>query len=393
MPNLDDGSDAVTGDRLDYDVFNKLKNNWRAAAAPADPQPGMIRSDSDADKLFHEGAAGEEEILQAVRSADVSPKFSGLSLKIVSIDDTDSPYSILASDYTIRADATSGVVTANLPAATGSGRIIRIKKIDNSANAVTLAAAGGETVDGAASASLTDQYSTLSVQDAAAGVWDIVPVAGSGGTPAVADLSLMDKRWFKIVMNNATYLVAGIALTSSGGLANADDDNSNFTRWGTGSSSGNGAGLYSTTNNFTRGHQNYTFYCKFKTYSDITNMRFFLGLIANNVDWNADPGSGNLVMLRYVSGTANFTYITKDGATLRSQDSGVAVAANTVYVLKIVVSGDGTTATFTLNGAASHAATLNLPAAAAPLGFTFWEVTQENVSKYLSLSQVYCQGD
>jgi hypothetical protein len=220
MPNLDDGADAVTGDRLDYEVFNKLKNNWRAAAAPADPQPGMIRSDSGADKLFHEGAAGEEEVLQESRSADASPKFSGLSLKVVSIDDSDSPYSILASDYTIRADATSGAVTVNLPAATGSGRIIRIKKLDASANVVTLAAAAAETIDGAASASLTAQYSTLSVQDVAAGVWDIVPLAGAGSGASTlifydgfSDGSL---GWFWLQdANSGTIVESGSVLTIS----------------------------------------------------------------------------------------------------------------------------------------------------------------------------------
>jgi hypothetical protein len=144
----------------------------------------MIRSDSGADKLFHEGAAGEDEVLQAERSSDVSPVFSGISLKVLSIDDTDSPYTVVAGDYTIRADATSGSITINLPAATGSGRILRIKRLDGSANTISVAAAGGETIDGAATSGLTDQYSTLSVQDVAAGVWDIVPLAGSGGSSA-----------------------------------------------------------------------------------------------------------------------------------------------------------------------------------------------------------------
>lgn len=73
------GSDGVLDDLFSYQVFNYLKNHWRAAAAPADKQPGMIRSDSDDDKLHHYGNVGGaawEEILQLTRSNDVSPQFA-----------------------------------------------------------------------------------------------------------------------------------------------------------------------------------------------------------------------------------------------------------------------------------------------------------------------------
>lgn len=56
-------------------------------------------------------------------------------------------------------DATAGAVTVNLPAVVSSkGRIITVKKIDASANAVTLDGAGSETIDGATTLATTTQW-------------------------------------------------------------------------------------------------------------------------------------------------------------------------------------------------------------------------------------------
>lgn len=65
---LIDGDDFVNGSILSYQEMNRIKNNWRAAAAPANFQPGMILSDSDDDRLYHRGASALEEIVQLTRS-------------------------------------------------------------------------------------------------------------------------------------------------------------------------------------------------------------------------------------------------------------------------------------------------------------------------------------
>ena len=36
------GTDGVLDDLFSYQVYNKLKNNWRGAVAPTDMQDGMI---------------------------------------------------------------------------------------------------------------------------------------------------------------------------------------------------------------------------------------------------------------------------------------------------------------------------------------------------------------
>ncbi len=173
MP-LNTGADAVNGDRLDYDVYNKGKNHWRGAAAPAGVVSGMLMSRTTTDKVFHHGAATEEEVLQATRSSDVSPKFSGLSLKAVTKAFADTPYAAAAGDYTILCNAVGGAMIVTLPAATGSGRILNIKKIDASAYPVTIDGNGAETIDGAATYVILTQYVNITIQDGAAGAWYII---------------------------------------------------------------------------------------------------------------------------------------------------------------------------------------------------------------------------
>lgn len=98
------GSDGILDDLFSYQVYNKIKNHWRAAVAPADIQAGMIWSDSDDDKLYHHGAA-DEEILQLTRSADVSPYFANLYLAeyIYHTGDLDTNIRFQTDQITLRA--------------------------------------------------------------------------------------------------------------------------------------------------------------------------------------------------------------------------------------------------------------------------------------------------
>jgi len=86
----------------------------------------------------------------------------------------DTPYTVLASDYTILVNAVGGAVVVNLPAATGSGRILNIKKIDASAYTVTVDGNGAETIDGAATYVISAQWVNITIQDGASGAWYII---------------------------------------------------------------------------------------------------------------------------------------------------------------------------------------------------------------------------
>ena len=65
-------------------------------------------------------------------------------------------------DGLIMADAAGGAITIDLlPAAQTNQKVFSVIKTDASANAVTLAPDGSETINGAASASITAQYGAL----------------------------------------------------------------------------------------------------------------------------------------------------------------------------------------------------------------------------------------
>jgi phosphatidate phosphatase APP1 len=67
--------------------------------------------------------------------------------------------------HTVLCDATSAGFTITLPtAASSSGRIYIIKKIDATVNVVTIDGDGSETIDGATTQSLSTQWQTLRIQ-------------------------------------------------------------------------------------------------------------------------------------------------------------------------------------------------------------------------------------
>lgn len=89
---------------------------------------------------------------QSVRETNAG----GVSVK-ASVVTTRSNYTATEDDYTILVNATSAAVTINLPR-TSRGRIYVVKKIDASANAVTIDANQSQTIDGATTLVLASQY-------------------------------------------------------------------------------------------------------------------------------------------------------------------------------------------------------------------------------------------
>jgi len=70
-----------------------------------------------------------------------------------------------ATHTSVLADATVGAITITLPTAVGiSGSLYMIKKIDSSANAVTVDANGSQTIDGILTEVLQRQWDKVSVQ-------------------------------------------------------------------------------------------------------------------------------------------------------------------------------------------------------------------------------------
>ena len=79
-------------------------------------------------------------------------------------------YTVTINDSFLAVDATAGAVTVTLaPAAEFIGKRITIKKIDSSANAVTVS--GSETIDGAATQVITVQYDAICVMSDGTESW------------------------------------------------------------------------------------------------------------------------------------------------------------------------------------------------------------------------------
>ena len=87
--------------------------------------------------------------------------FTGMSQGIRTV--TSAP-TLIASDCTVLCDATSAGFTVALPAAaTSSGRMLVIKKIDASANVVVIDANASETIDGALTVSIAARYNSFTL--------------------------------------------------------------------------------------------------------------------------------------------------------------------------------------------------------------------------------------
>lgn len=96
---------------------------------------------------------------------------NGLHLNIVKKTEA---YTATAIDDTIIGDATGGAFTVTLPAAsTVTGKIYNIKKIDVSANAITIDGDGAETIDDSATQALSSQYDSLTIQSDGTEYWII----------------------------------------------------------------------------------------------------------------------------------------------------------------------------------------------------------------------------
>jgi hypothetical protein len=121
-----------------------------------------------------ESGADAAPTFRALTLDDLPEGIGGGSLTVVTIDDTDSPYSVQVGDYTVRCDCMSGPVEVLLPAATGSGRVLNVKKIDVSVNPVLITGDGFDLIDSVSPQDFNVQYDNVQLQDAASGAWDVL---------------------------------------------------------------------------------------------------------------------------------------------------------------------------------------------------------------------------
>jgi hypothetical protein len=92
----------------------------------------------------------------------------------VTVSTKTGPYTFLPTDFVILGDCTSGSFIVSLPtASSGIGRIFFLKKMDSTANALTLQGNGGDLIDGSNTFVLSSQYQTVTVVSSGT-VWCIL---------------------------------------------------------------------------------------------------------------------------------------------------------------------------------------------------------------------------
>lgn len=97
---------------------------------------------------------------------------------LVTIGWLNTVYEITANNATILVNCASESLSTLLPAASSvSGQQFKIKKIDSSANAATVTTTSSETIDGATTYSLPDQYDSVTVQSDGTEWWITAKVA------------------------------------------------------------------------------------------------------------------------------------------------------------------------------------------------------------------------
>jgi hypothetical protein len=105
------------------------------------------------------------------RAAGAINQLIGKRLNIVS---KSAAYTLVDGDDVCLGDATGAAFSVTLPAvALYTGRVFIVKKIDASANAVTIDGNGAETIDGAATVALATQYESRTLLAGTTG-WHII---------------------------------------------------------------------------------------------------------------------------------------------------------------------------------------------------------------------------
>src|SRR5262249_2706135 len=141
------------------------------------------QADVSAGNLTNATAIGANAIVTASNSVQLgdanvtlvktSASYAGAGLQLASRTVTGND-NATALDFLIRADATTGALTETLLASPPAGQIINVKKIDGTANNVTIAG-NGHNIDGAATKVLTAQYQTAQLQyDATSTTWNVL---------------------------------------------------------------------------------------------------------------------------------------------------------------------------------------------------------------------------
>lgn len=137
-----------------------------STVASLDGQVMIGRTDTGVPLWANITAGTNVSIVNAAGSITINAASGAVAYAYTLIDDTDSPYTVLAGDYYISADTTAAVISVLLPDAPTTGRVIIIKDHAGTAltNPITVTTVGGVVqIDGGTSYAINNNNQAISV--------------------------------------------------------------------------------------------------------------------------------------------------------------------------------------------------------------------------------------
>ena len=137
---------------------------------------GDILYASGANTLSKRAIGSAGTFLKVVGGVPTWASITG-TLSVVTKTHSNSPYTVSATDDIVLLDTTTGgagAITANLPAATGSGKVYYFKKIDSGTGVIQITPNGSDTIDGTTAYNIPVQYQAVTMVDGVSGKWYVL---------------------------------------------------------------------------------------------------------------------------------------------------------------------------------------------------------------------------
>jgi len=186
---------------------------------------------------------------------------------------------------------------------------------------------------------------------------------------------LSRRNYWSIRAAAATYSQNGIAAptsTGAGAVTEANDTRSTFVSQAIAATAGTFGGVRTTSFDLVRTGHDPVFEAVIKTGSDITNMRIYVGIFeagVTNTDDVAGAGTEAITFVySTVRGDAGWRGLCSDGATQTLSGTIAAIAAATVYHLRIRVDSTAGIAYFSVDDGTEVAVSTTLPATTTEMG-------------------------
>ena len=140
-----------------------LGSGTGAVTVTAQPTNGqLLIGSTGVDPVLATLTAGTNvSITNAAGTITINANVSPLSYPITSIDNTDSPYTVLSTDYYLSCDVSLGVLTVRLPDAPSSGRAFIVKDMAGTSatnNITVTTVTGAVLIDGATTFVMNTAY-------------------------------------------------------------------------------------------------------------------------------------------------------------------------------------------------------------------------------------------